>query len=268
MSEPIGLWMYCIVENHGKMAWDCLGIHGTRPVSVVADGGFAAVVSQEPMKRYPLVREFLIAHQRVNETVMQTHQVLPVRFCTIAENEERIIQEVLVPKASELRATLSEITGKEEFGVRARWRGPDQIFGEIGETDERIRQKKEWILSLPEPQRRNELIDIGHLVQEAIQRKNAAMAQSLVEALLPYATEAKRNNTVGDAMVLNAAFLVERARQREFDMAVESLGARYGELLQFKYVGPTPPFNFVEIVIEWKEWPAKTEEQPQHVSAR
>src|SRR3989338_7348825 len=114
MSDPIGLWLYCIIENRGEMAWDCLGIHGTSQVVAIAGGKFAAVVSAEPIKKYPLVRDYLITHQKVNETVMQTHRVLPVRFCTMAENKEKIIDEVLVPKESELHDKLAEVAGTEK----------------------------------------------------------------------------------------------------------------------------------------------------------
>lgn len=253
MTEQRGLWMYCVIETRGEMKWDCLGIHGTSPVFTVSGGGFTAVVSEEPMKKYPLVREYLIAHQRVNEVVMQSHQVLPVRFCTIAESREKIIEEALLPKATEFRELFAEIRGKEECGLRVRWKDLDKVFREIGETDEKVRQKKEMILSLPEQQRRTELIDIGHIVQTAVQEKNEKTAEALVDELAPLAVDVKQNNTLGDAMILNAAFLVEKEKQGAFDEKVSTLDAKYGEALQLKYVGPVPPFNFVEIVIQWKE---------------
>lgn len=255
MGDPVGLWMYCVIENSGEMTWDCLGIHGTSPVYTVKGREFAAVVSEEPAKKYPLVRDFLIAHQKVNETVMQTHRVLPVKFCTIAEDGERIIKEVLKPKAEEFRTSLKRISNKDEYGLRVRWKDLDRVFQEIGESEEQIQQKKEQILALPESRRRNELIDIGHLVQEAIQKKNEATARGLMDGLSPLASEAKQNNVLGDAMILNAAFLVEQGEQEAFDQKVELLTSQYEEVLQFKYVGPVPPFNFVEIVIRWKEEP-------------
>ena len=157
MSDPstelrtgkTGLWMYCIVENRGEMTWDCLGIHGTSPVFTVSGRGFTAVVSEEPIKKYQMVREYLMAHQKVNETVMKANRVLPVRFCTMTETAEKIISEALVPNAAEFKSKLAEIAGCDEYGLRVRWKDLDKVFCEIGETDEKVRQKKEWILSLP-----------------------------------------------------------------------------------------------------------------------
>lgn len=255
MTNPIGLWLYCIIENNHlpETGWDCWGIHGTSRVTTVKGKDFAAVVSEEPMKKYPLVRDYLIAHQKVNEVVMQTHRVLPVRFCTMAENAEKIINEALHPNTAEFKSKLVEVAGKEEHGLRVRWKDLDKVFREIGETDEKVRQKKDLILSLPEQQRRTELIDIGHLVQAAAQEKNEATARTLMNELAPLSSASKRNNTLGDAMVLNAAFLVKHEIVPAFDEKVNALDAKYGETLQFKYVGPVPPFNFVEIVIRWKE---------------
>ena len=51
-------------------------------------------------------------------------------------------------------------------------------------------------------------------------------------------------------MIMNAAFLVDRAREKEFDSCVEELGVHYGDRIEFKYVGPVPPYSFVNIVVK------------------
>jgi hypothetical protein len=47
-------------------------------------------------------------------------------------------------------------------------------------------------------------------------------------------------------MILNGAFLVSRDREPDFDAAVKEIDARYENLI-FKYTGPWPPYNFVNI---------------------
>ena len=56
-----------------------------------------------------------------------------------------------------------------------------------------------------------------------------------------------------DRMVLNAAFLVEKSREAEFDHAVSRLDEELGPRALFKYVGPVPPYNFVNITVNWNE---------------
>ena len=44
-----------------------------------------------------------------------------------------------------------------------------------------------------------------------------------------------------------SAFLVERDRETEFDAVVNKIAKKYGKRLKFKYTGPWPPYNFVNI---------------------
>ena len=56
----------------------------------------------------------------------------------------------------------------------------------------------------------------------------------------------RANKPIGDKMIMNAAFLVTRDQENAFDAKVKEIGARY-ETLTFKYTGPWPPYNFVNI---------------------
>jgi hypothetical protein len=60
------------------------------------------------------------------------------------------------------------------------------------------------------------------------------------------AVASRSNKPIGDRMILNAAFLVSRQQEAAFDARVKELGARFDKLT-FKYTGPWPPYNFVNI---------------------
>jgi hypothetical protein len=47
-------------------------------------------------------------------------------------------------------------------------------------------------------------------------------------------------------MIMNAAFLVARDKEGAFDAKVKAIGAKYDNLT-FRYTGPWPPYNFVNI---------------------
>ena len=261
MEARQGLWVYCVIENKGIPKWDVLGIHGTSPVYLVGHDDFAMVVSQEPMKKYPLVRDTLIAHQLVNEKVMQLQPVLPVRFCTMAENEEQIIEEVLKRKEriEEFHKTLTHIRDKNEFGLRARWKDLEQVFVDIGKENEKVKTAKEQTLKFQGEKQRMALIEVGHVVKDALEEKKGATTEDLLKELIPLSSEYKENNVLGDMNILNAAFLVEKKKQEQFDEAVNKVVSFNEDKIQFRYVGPTPPFNFVEIVILWNETGKKGE---------
>ena len=62
------------------------------------------------------------------------------------------------------------------------------------------------------------------------------------------------NATVGDEMFLNAAFLVGKGRDKEVDNIVEDISDAYKDRASFTYVGPLPPYNFVNLVIYPEAW--------------
>lgn len=267
MNEQIGLWLYCVIENEGTLSCEVQGIHGTRPVYAVAHGDFAIVVSEEPIKKYPLMRDFLIAHQLVNEKVMQTRPVLPVKFCTMAKDGQQIIEQVLKQKerAEEFHKVFAKVRGKSEYGLRAWWKNLDQVFADLSRENEKVKLAKERVLKLPERECHAAFIDIGHVVKEALEEKNAKTAEALMQELIPHAAQYKKNNVFGDVNILNGAFLVEQEEQAQFDKTVNSLVGRHESQIQFKYVGPTPPFNFVEIVIRWETAGKTTAEDKERV---
>jgi hypothetical protein len=67
-----------------------------------------------------------------------------------------------------------------------------------------------------------------------------------LERLRGVSVAARANKPTSDRMIMNAAFLVKRDKEREFDACVRDIGARHGSLT-FKSTGPWPPYNFVNI---------------------
>jgi hypothetical protein len=97
-------------------------------------------------------------------------------------------------------------------------------------------------------------MEIGKMVEAALEKEKEIYKEDILSALSPLAIETKTNNTYGERMIINAAFLVEKQREVEFDQKVGELDAEYADLLKFKYVGTLPPFNFVNLVIETGEY--------------
>ena len=54
-------------------------------------------------------------------------------------------------------------------------------------------------------------------------------------------------------MVVNAAFLVDTSKGPEFDRVVSKLDEQSGGRVAIKYIGSAPPYNFVNIVVNWEE---------------
>jgi len=93
-------------------------------------------------------------------------------------------------------------------------------------------------------------MQLGRLVEAALEETGNRLVADVHEALKPIAVASRSNKVIGDRMIMNAAFLVERARSEEFDECVREVSHRYDELLTFKYTGPWPPYNFVNIKLK------------------
>ena len=70
------------------------------------------------------------------------------------------------------------------------------------------------------------------------------------DSLKPVAVASRSNKPIGDLMILNAAFLVDRSQESAFDEKVKEVSRKYEDLLRFKYSGPWPPYNFVNIKLK------------------
>jgi hypothetical protein len=89
-------------------------------------------------------------------------------------------------------------------------------------------------------------VQYGRLIDQALQARSERYVNDIYAELSGVSVASRANKPIGDKMIVNAAFLVARDNEAVFDARVKSLGARYDKLT-FKYTGPWPPYNFVNI---------------------
>jgi hypothetical protein len=68
---------------------------------------------------------------------------------------------------------------------------------------------------------------------------------AIVDALAPLAVATSEGEAPAEYMILSMAFLVDRDRLGEFDAAIEAVSRERRERMQFRLVGPLPPYSFV-----------------------
>ena len=127
------------------------------------------------------------------------------------------------------------------------------MFQEIAEENPDIRRLRDATAGKTLDAAYYDRIRLGEMVAEAIQRKRDSQAEWLLGRLSPLACKSKTNAVLGDKMVINAAFLVDRTRETDFDAAIRTLDAELADRHVLKYVGPAPPYNFVNLIISWNE---------------
>jgi len=255
--EKEGKYIYCITETKQERNFGPIGI-GERGDEVLTIGydDLSMVVSNYPMARIPTNRDNMLAHQKViEEVMMEFDSVLPVRFGTIASSADEI-RNLLDRRYREFKSALTDMDHKVELGVKGIWKNMDVIFNEIVEDNKEIKNLKRKIAN--DPNRNNTKtktkMQVGKMVEQALQKRKEQDAEKIVDALRRTAFDHKINKAIGDEMFINAAFLVSKGREKEFDNIVDDLSGEYQDRMKFMYAGPLPVFNFVNIVIYPEEW--------------
>jgi hypothetical protein len=239
-----GKYVYCIIDSSGPLHFGPAGIGDpSADVYTIGWGLLSAVVSDSPLEILDPTRENVLSHQRVNETVMRDRTVLPMSFGTVFKTHDDVV-EFLKSAGDAFRNVLAKMKDKLEFGLKVIW-DRDAVIREIEEEDEDISRLR------AELARRTgstyfARMQFGRLVDAALQSKSEQYVSDIFSALRGASVAARANKPIGDRMILNAAFLVNRQDEDAFDRRVKALGARYDKLT-FKYTGPWPPYNFVNI---------------------
>lgn len=253
MSNSEGCYVYGIMFAKGRQAFGPIGIGGRGDtVYTLPYRDIAAIVSTSPITKYAVSRENMLAHAKVLEQAVEESTILPVRFCTIAMDEEAIVEKVLKPRYQEFVHLLRKMKGKVELGVRMRWIDMDVIFAELTEENKDIKMLKAAVLNERNEQKKYaETIKIGQLVQKALAEKKSREVRALLEVLRPLSLDWKENQLYGDMNLVNAAFLVDKDMEQDFDKKMNELEEVYKGKKQLKYTVSRVPYNFVEIEINW-----------------
>lgn len=249
-------YIYCISDARGEKEFGAVGIGDRREkVYSVVYKDIAAVVSDTPVVDFSVSRENTLVHMKVIEKVMSGKTVLPVRFSTVASGsasrspEERVKQEVLKTRYIELKNLLIQMNNKVEMGLKAVWVDMEAIFREAVKENKEIERLKERLASGIFADTYNRRIELGRMVKDALEAKRASEEEKILKEFNGAYSEIRRNKTFGDSMVTNSSFLVDKSCIREFDERMEGLNSTCNGRILFRYVGPIPPCNFVELVI-------------------
>jgi len=255
-----GKYIYCIIDTGEERDFGPIGIggRGDRVHSVVFED-IAAVVSDSLIVKYSISREYTMAHMKVMEMAMNDFTILPVKFGTIAPGsngrspEERIKLEILKARYRELKDLLNRMCNRMELGLKAIWMNMETIYHEILDENRDIRILKRRIVSRNPAQVHSQRMSLGEMVKKALDARRAKEEAEILKTMKGVYYELRHNKVFGDSMVTNTAFLVDNNQIDKFDNLIERLESTYDGRTKFKYVGPVPPCNFVELVITLKE---------------
>jgi hypothetical protein len=211
-------------------------------VRVVEAGDLAAIVGDAPGEDAKALRDKALAHARVLEVAVLDAPVVPFRFGTVVP--DGVDRELLGPWHDEFKQRLESVKDDVQLTLKATYH-EDVVMREIIDSNPEIAQLREQIHGRDEITTRDMRVRLGELVAVTLEQFRQRDSGAILERLNALAVASRIEPLEAEFMVLNAAFLVERRRMREFEEAAEAVAEEQLERMHMKLVGPLPAFDFV-----------------------
>lgn len=195
-----------------------------------------------PRSKETLAR-LLIGHQAVIERIMAGGAtVIPMKLGTYAQNENEV-KAILRKGYPLMKEIMTKMADKIEIDVVATWSHFNAMVKDAGEEKE-IKEFKERLLSRPRGATVDDRMKIGLMIKKALDEKRAGVSREILDRLQAVSEDARIHELMDDQMVMNAAFLIARAKHKDFEEKVEELNKTMQEKLNFRCVGPLPPYSY------------------------
>ncbi|MEO6119234.1 MAG: GvpL/GvpF family gas vesicle protein [Terriglobales bacterium] len=241
-----GRYVYGIIESSSPETFGKSGIGGAgEVVYTVHHGDVAAVVSRTSVFIFDPTRENALAHEHVIESVMKTNTIIPMSFGTVFRTDDDI-KEVLKSIYPSLKDVLKQMAGKLEFGLKVTW-DRERVIDELKRDHEEIHRFHMELTRKHLQSTYFARMQLGRMIDKALAERAADYVREIYDALRSICVASRDNKPIGDKMIMNAAFLLQREREADFDAAVNKVAQKFSDRLNFEYTGPWPPYNFVNI---------------------
>lgn len=243
-----GKYMYGIIEESEPRRFGLSGV-GDSEVYAINCERIAAVVSDTDLREVDPTRRNVLAHAMVQDRLLREYTLLPMGFGIVA-NGEREVEVLLQRNYDRLIEELKRLSGKIEAQLKVFWDREAMIKELEGESQE-IKTIKARINAASSPVEAYALlVEAGKRIERVAMEWGTKYGQQVYAALRELSVDARLNQPVGVKDILNASFLIDRSREDEFKDAVRELDCRCQGKVNFKYVGPLPPYSFVKLRLE------------------
>jgi len=249
MSEE-GKYVYGVIGTGEKESFGPIGV-GERgdEVHTVPYQDIAAVTSDSPIIDYKsltkdVVARYLLAHQSAIEQVMKHHTIIPFKFGITTESNEEL-KAIMTQGYPKFTDALKKMQDKIELDVMALW-DKDKIFQDIAAKPE-VKKFKEAIEQNPSEQDRMKL---GRMVASLLENRRLECAQEILYKLGRFAEDVCVHEVMSDGMIANASLLLCKDREKKLDFEMGELDRKYAGRVNFRCVGPLPPYSFSVIEVK------------------
>ncbi|MFC4558040.1 GvpL/GvpF family gas vesicle protein [Virgibacillus kekensis] len=244
-----GVYVFCSIPANENPVLNSVEFAGEeRDVYTISHKDTAMIVADMPMQIYHPKKDNLKMHQQVISNVMeQVDSVVPISFGNIfhSRDDVKALLESLYPQ---LIALFPKIKGKIEVGLKVIGK-KEWLETEIYKNPN-IEKQQRTVESKSEAAGYFDRIQLGEMAQDFFKKLQAKIETEIHDELAPIADANQINDPIGEKMLLNGAYLVDRDKEELFDQKVNELHDKWKDHVDFKYTGPWPAYNFINIKLK------------------
>lgn len=245
-AEDQNTWVYGVVPVSASLQELERRGDSLPEVWVVESGDLAAIAGKAPEQDAKGTRNQALAHARVLEASIVDSPVVPFRFGIMVPGDQEVASDLLDARHDELAELLKKVENWVQMTLKAYY-DEEAVLREIIDREPEARKLHEAMRKGSEEATRDVRVRLGELIGKAIEQRRERDGADILERLKPFSIAAVNEPLEKEFMLLNAPFLVERGRQKEFEEAVEEVARERRERIHFRLLGPMPAYNFLEV---------------------
>ena len=249
-------YLYCVIPTNKPETFAVQGIGGQ--VYTIPYEDISLVVSDSESIPFTSIRKeellnYLLLHQSAIEKIMKNHSVIPLKFGTFIDGDKET-QKIMGKGYPLFKESLQALDGKIELNLVAMWANLNDVLKEIGEMEE-IERLKDAVSQRPRSERVQGGIELGKMVKYLLDKKRDGVAEEIISALSASGGKDKayafcKQAVLNDSMICNIAYLIDKDNKEDFEQALDEFDKSFQEKINFKLVGPLPPYSFATFEIK------------------
>jgi len=252
MAE-MGKYIYGIINPGKNLSFGPCGFTVSKEIYTIPYRDILAVVSDSEILDYTCMRRDVLAgnlvrHQKAIERIMPEYTIIPMKLGTFAKDEDEIM--LILSRGHQLiKDIFGKIAGKIEIDIASTWSDFPSLLKKTG-GEGRIKEFKQSLLANPKGVTVDDQMKVGLMVQKAVEKKNEDYAKKIMDTLKPVSLDFKAHERMDDKMIANYAFLIDKTRSGHFYKTVEELNRDFRGQINFRCVGPLPPYSFYTLEVK------------------
>ena len=239
------LHVYGVVGASGEVPDELIG-RASKPARFVGDDSLRVVVG-EVEEDAPVKRDDLLAHAHVLEALAESTTVAPMQFGVVMPDEETVHRELLAERREELLELLRIFDGLVQLTINAEF-SEEEALREVMQRNPELVALRDVVRRGDAPDKEAWELQLGEAIAADLERLRESDGAYITNQVASHAAAVAPQDVRGALHVANVALLVRRDARSGLDQTVAVLREDLRPRIRLRYVGPQPPYAFLDAV--------------------